>query len=75
MALSKLPLKRPVPIYSETQQSIDSFEAISWQNIAAIMVASESFQSHPRERAQPGKILPKSTKDSFQDTNVKMLFV
>jgi hypothetical protein len=51
MALSKLPLKRPVPIYSETQQTIDSFKAIGWQNIATIMIATESIKSHTRKRA------------------------
>jgi hypothetical protein len=75
MALSNLPLKGPVSIYSETKQSIDSFKAIRWQNIATIMVASESFQSHTRERAQPGKIFLKSTKDSFQFTDIKTPFV
>jgi hypothetical protein len=75
MALPNLPLKRPVAIYSETQQSIDSFKAIRWQNIATIMIASESFQSHPRKRAQPGKIFPKSTKDLFQFTDIKTPFV
>jgi hypothetical protein len=75
MALSNLPLKGPVSIYSEAQQAINSFKAIGWQNIAAIMITTESFKSLTRKRAQPGKIFPKSTKDSFQDTNVKMLFV
>jgi hypothetical protein len=73
--LADLSFKGPVSIDSEAQQTIDSFKAISWQNIATTMVASESFQSHPRERAQPGKILPKSTKDSFQFTDIKTLFV
>ena len=75
MAMPNLPLKRPVSIHSETQQSIDSFKAIGWQNIAAIMITTESFKLHAIKRAQPGKIFPKSTKDSFQFTDIKTLFV
>jgi hypothetical protein len=75
MALSNLPLKGPVSIYSETKQSIDSFKAIRWQNIATIMVASESFKSLTRVRAQPGKIFPKSTKDPSQFEDIKTSFV
>ena len=55
--------------------TIDSFKAIGWQNIATIMIATESIKSHTRKRAQPGKIFPKATKDSFQFTDIKTLFV
>jgi hypothetical protein len=75
MALPNLPLKRPVTIDPEAQQAIDSFKAIRWQNIATIMIASESFESHTRKRAQPRKIFPKSTKDLFQFTDIKTPFV
>jgi hypothetical protein len=75
MALSNLPLKRPVSIHSETQQPIYLLKAVGWQNIATIMIATESIKSHNRKRAQPGKIFPKSTKDSFQFTDIKTLFV
>jgi hypothetical protein len=74
-ALADLSFKGPVPIYSETQQSIDSFKAIGWQNIATIMIATESIKSHTRKRAQPGKIFPKSTKDLFQFADIKTPFV
>jgi hypothetical protein len=73
--LADLSFKGPVSIDSEAQQTIDSFKAIGWQNIATIMIATESIKSHTRKRAQPGKIFPKSTKDSFQFTDIKTLFV
>jgi len=73
--LADLSFKGPVSIDSKAQQAIDSFKAISWQNIATIMVASESFQLHTRERAQPGKIFLKSTKDLFQFADIKTPFV
>jgi hypothetical protein len=73
--LADLSFKGPVSIDSEAQQTIDSFKAIGWQNIATIMIATESIKSHTRKRAQPRKIFPKSTKDSFQFTDIKTLFV
>jgi hypothetical protein len=75
MAPSNLPLKGPVSIYSEAQQAINSFKAIGWQNIAAIMITTESFKSVTRVRAQPGKIFPKSTKDPSQFKDIKTSFV
>jgi hypothetical protein len=75
MTLANLLLKGPVSIYSEAQQTIDFFKAIGWQNIATIMITTESFQSHTRKRAQPGKIFLKSTKDPFQLTDIKTPFV